>query len=215
MGCLQLGKVSAFDSKLLQIESTSKISVIKCDLRKKEFSNSNLNIHQIEHIPKNDKKQFFSFLSKFDALQELNLDEKLDDGNPKEIRNIHVNKKISSKKNNHVKFSKTKNSSSNKHLNFDKIKKAKKPKRKQFSCGNVRKRKIDKIDNLKERSNSDKISEFILNVRNYKNSKNLKLHHQKHDKSIKNKNNKRNPLLSTIKSKKFNCDNELNNKEDI
>ena len=76
MGCLQLGKISAFDSKLLQIESTSKISVIKCDLRKKEFSNSNLNIHQIEHTSKNDKKQFFSFLSsKFDALQELNSEE--------------------------------------------------------------------------------------------------------------------------------------------
>lgn len=50
---------------------------------------------------------------------------------------------------------------------------------------------------------------------NYSSLKNLKLyHHKEHGKSTKNKNNIRNPSLSTIKSKKPDCEKELNYNKD-
>ena len=69
---------SAFDPKLLQIDLASEISVIKSDIKKKS-SISTLNINQIGSIPKNDPKHFTNFLCiKFEALEELNLDDELE-----------------------------------------------------------------------------------------------------------------------------------------
>ena len=214
MGSIPLGKkTSTFDPKLLQIDLTSEISVIKIDERKKQSSQSNLNIHQIEDIPKNDPKLFIYFLcTKFDALKELSLDDELDDGKPIEIRKIDIDKKVFPKKNKRVNFSNNKNQ----NLNSEKITEFIPPKRKQFSCGNVVKSKFYKINDLKEKRNSDKISEFIFHGKNFKSPKKLKFHHhhKKHNKYNKDKEYKIIPSLSTIKSKNTNCNIELDNNED-
>ena len=217
MGSFPSQKVSStFDPKLLQVDLVSEISVIKNDGRKKKYSNSSLNTNnnqnnKNEYIPKNDPKCMMCFLyEKFDALKELSLDDDLDDGNPIEIKKIDINKNVFPKKSNHVKFPKNKNSNSNKHLIAEKIRKPINPKRKEFSCGNVVKRKFCQIDDLKEKSNLDKNTEFTFHEGNYGNKNNLHSHHhhKKHAKSKKNKDHLLNPSLSTIKSKKSDCDEE-------
>ena len=211
MGSLPLKKpTSTFDPKLLQVKLASEISVIKSDDKKRKASISTLQINQIENIPKNDPKHFIYFLcSKFDALEELSLDDELDDGNPVEIKKIDINKKIFPKKSNHVKFSKIKNKES-------KIEKNKKTIHRtsiQFSSENFIKDNLYKIDDLKDKYSSGKIGEFDIHERNFKSPKALKFRHQhKHSKINKNKNKKLNPSLSTIKSKS-DCENDFSNNE--
>ena len=203
---------STFDPKLLQIDSVTEISLINDDEKKKKSSNSTLNItnEQCEQMEKNDPRLFTYFLcSKFCALEELNLNDELDDGNPIEIKKVEINKKTLSKKNNHVKFSKSKNS--NENLNEVKIHKH--PKRKQFSCVNVKKRELYKIDDLKIKSKSDKNNEFILHEGNCK-SPNLKLRRHK-KKSKKNKDIRKSLSISIIKSNNFDYDNNMDGEKNI
>ena len=216
MGCLPLRKpTSTFDPKSLQIDLASEISVIKSDERFKKSSKSNLIIHQFEQIPKDDPNCFIYFLiSKFEALDELNLDDELDDGNTIETRKIDIDKKIFPQKHRHVKFSK--NDSPSKHLSADKIKKYKHESCIEFSHENTVNRNVCKIDNIKEKSNFDIITDFTLHEGNFKSPRKSKFHHhhKKHFKSQKNKNYKRNASLSTIKSVMSDYDNELNNNKD-
>ena len=211
MGSFPLGKTTSnFDPKLLQIGLVSEISVTKRNESNKKSSISILNTHQIEHIPKNGPNLFINFLcSKFDALQELSLDDELDDGKPIEIRKINIDKKVFPKKRKHVKFSKIKDS--NKHLNIEKIKKSVNQINVQSSCKNVIKRKFYNLNNLKKNSNSDKNNSFILHEGSFKSLKKTKLnHHKKNAKSTKTKDYKNSLSLSTIKSKISNCDKDLN-----
>ena len=105
MGSQPLRKASIFDPKLLQINLTSEISVIKVDERNKKCF-TQLNIHQPIYSPKSDTKNFINFLySKFDSLKELSLNDELGDGNLIEIRKIDIDKKVFPKKNKLVKFS--------------------------------------------------------------------------------------------------------------
>ena len=213
MGCILSTKtISTFNPKLLAVDLGSEVSIIKTDERKKS-SIQTLSIHQIEHISKNDHKIFINFLfSKFGALKELSLDDELDDGNPVQIRKIDLNKKSFSKKSNHVNCSQIKNS--NKYLNFEKIKKPIRPKRKHSFCENVIKRNLYKINDLKEKCNSDRISTVVLHNGSCKNSKKSKFchSHEKHDKSSINKDYINNNTLSSIKSKNSDCDKKLNTK---
>ena len=213
MGSHPLGRtISTFDPNLLQVNLASEITVIKSDERKRQSSTSTLNIHQIENTSKYDTNNFICFLcSKFYALKELSLDDELDDGNPVEIKKIDINKKVFPKKSKHTKFSKI--IYINRQSNNDKIKKSIHRTSIQFSCENFLKGKFYKIDNLKEKSSSGKITEIISHERNFKSPKNLKFRHRhkKDAKSNKNKDYKENTSLSTIKSKKSGCDNEINN----
>ena len=200
---------TTFDHKLLQKDLASEISVIKSDERKKKSSVKTLDIHQIEHLPKNDPEHFIYFLcSKFDALKELSLDDELDDGNQIQIRKIDINKKVFPRKSNHVKFSQT----SNKKLNDAKINKTMHQTTIQFSCKNDIKEKFNNIDNLETKSKSNKVITFILNEGDFKGQKKSKFCHQKNRaKSTKNKDYIKNTTLSTIKSKKSEWSKEINN----
>ena len=215
MGSFPLGKTTSnFDPKLLQIGFASEISVTKRNESNKKSSKSVLNTHQIEHMPKNDPNLFINFLcSKFDALQELSLDDELDDGKPIEIRKIDIDKNVFPKKRSHVKFSKIKGS--NKYLNVEKNKKPINRMSVQFSCKNEIKGKFYNLDDLKKNSYSDKNNNFILNEGEFKSPKKLKYHRQKkHAKSTKHKDYKNDLTLSTIKSKKSISDKELNNNKE-
>ena len=218
MGSLPSRKTtSVFDPKLLQVDLVSEITVVKSDERKKKYSNSSLktNNNQIEHIPKNDPKHFIYFLcEKFDALKELSLDDDLDDGNPIEIRKIDINKNMFPKKSKYAKFTKIKNI--NEQSNVEKEKKSIHQTSIQFSCEKFINGNFYKIDDLKEKLSYGKNNEFNLNRGRYKSPKNLKIrhHHKKHTKSNKNKDYKNNPSLSTIKEKKTDCIEELNNNEE-
>ena len=215
MGNHPLGKtISTFDPKLLQIDSTSEISVFKNDERRKKLSAPTINIHQIEHIPRNDPKLFINFIcSKFDTLKELSLDDELNDGNPIEIKKIDINKKVFPKKSNHIKFSKNKNS--DKYLSVEKIKKTIHKISEHYTCQNVLKGNFDKIDDLKEKPTSGKNITSFLHRRSLKSPKKAKFHHhKKHYKFKKNKEYKNNPSLSTIKSVKSDCEDEQINTKD-
>ena len=204
MGSLPFGKTKqSFDPKSLQIDVASEISVIRRNERTKKSSKSDLISHSIEHIQKDDPMHFICFLSsKFDALKELSLNDELDDGNPIEIRKVDIDKKIFPKKHKHVKFSSIKISKEN--LNVEKT-------TKKFSCEDVVERKLCKIEDLKEKSNFDHNSDFILHENNFKSPKKSKFHHhKKYYKSIKNKKLKKNISLSTIKSIKSDHGDDLN-----
>ena len=209
MGCFPLRQTtSTFNPKSLQVDLVSEITFIKCDECVKKSSISTLNIPHIEHLPKNDPKHFIYFLcSKFSSLRELSLDDELDDGNPVEIKKIDINKRAFPKKNKRVKFAKVSNSS--KELSYEKFKKIQ-PRRKQSSCENVvAKGKLYNINDLKEKSNTERINTFIFQKGSFQNFKISKFRNRKkHAKSTKFKDfNSNNPTLSTIKSKKS----ELNN----
>ena len=202
MGSQPLRKASIFDPKLLQINLTSEITVIKVDERNKKCF-TQLNIHQPIYSPKSDTKNLINFLySKFDSLKELSLnDDELDDGNPIEIRKIEIDKKVFPKKNRLVKFSQVKKM--NKGLNVDKktIHRISEP----LSCKNDY-----NIDDLIKKSKSDKNNNFFLHEENFKNPKKSKFYRYiNHTKSFKIKDFKKNITLSTIKSKKSECDKEL------
>ena len=205
---------SAFDPKSLKITLATEISVIIDEkMQKKSISNLKIHDEQIDHMSKNDPKLFTYFLcSKFDALKELNLDDNLDDGNPIEIRKIDINKKLFPKKNSNIKLSKFNNS--NKNLSKGKIQKPIHPKRKQFSCVNVKKGEFYKVDDLKEKSNFVKNNEFILHEGNCKSPQNLKIRrHRKHNKSKKNKDYKKSPSISIIKPNNSYYDNKIEDDE--
>ena len=211
MGSLPLEKAaSSFDPKLLQVNLVSEISVFKREERPKK---SNLKVHRVENIIKNNSENFVYFLfSKFDALKELSFDDELDDGNPIEIRKIDINKNVFPKRKNHVKFSKIKNS--NKHSKFEKIKNSVNKQKERFSCQNFAKRKFYIIDDLKEKVNFGKIEENNIAKRSIKSQNNLNIYHnKKYSKTNKNKDYIKNLTLSTIKSKKSDCDTELNKNE--
>ena len=208
--------ITTFDPKSLQIDLVTEISVLKDDEKKKK-SSSTLNIHdkQTDHIPQNDPKLFAYFLcSKFDALKELNLNDDLEDGNPIEIKKVNINKKVFPKKSSHFKLTKINNS--NKNLNPQKIQKPINPKRKQFSCVNViNKDEFYKIGDLNGKSNSGKNKEFILHEGNCKSPQTKLRRRKKQVKSKKNKNYKKTPSMSTIKSKKSDYENNLNDEKNM
>lgn len=89
------------------------------------------------------------------------------DGNPLEVRKIDKDKNVFPKKNNNFNFAKIKNS--NRNLIINKIHKSAYRISIYLSYKNVIKRKFYKINDLKEKSNSDRINTFISNEGNFKN----------------------------------------------
>ena len=216
MGSLPFGKTeSIFDPKLLQIRLTSEISIIKSDIKKNQPFNTALYTSKLEYLQKNDQDHFINFLySKFDSLKELSFDDELVDANPLKIRKIDINKKIFPKKNKHAtEFPKNKNL--NKNLNIEKKHKYKNKINMQFRDKNIIKSEFYKENDLKEKSNSDRVNSFISHEGNFKNTKKSKFYpHKKHAKSTKNKDYKNNSFLSTIKSKKYTYTNLSNIKNE-